>query len=98
MKDHIEIGNLTKHDAFRLDISQGSILCLNYVYSKSIIRDQITNLNMILYVVVSLYRFVKTGNSLQFAAEFRNGQLTAEKGRTKLSQYYNTRLLTGNNS
>ena len=71
---------------------------LNYVYSKSIIRDQITNVNMILYVVVSLYPFVKFGNSPQFPAEFRNGQLTAEKRRTKLSQYYNTRMLTGNNS
>ena len=44
-----------------------------------------TNLDMIFYVVVSRYRFVKIGNSPQYPAEFRNGQLTAELGRKKIS-------------
>ena len=34
-----------------------------------------TNLNMIFYVVVLVYRFVKIWNSPQFPAEFRNDQL-----------------------
>ena len=59
------------------------------VHPKSIMLDQMTNLDMILYVLASLYRFVKIGKSPQFPAEFRNGQ-------HELSQYYNTRLLTGN--
>ena len=44
------------------------------VHPKIIILDQMTNLNMIFHVVVSLYRFVKTWNSPQFPAEFWNGQ------------------------
>ena len=32
-----------------------------------------TNLNMIFYVVVSVYRLVKIWNSSQFPAKFRNG-------------------------
>ena len=44
------------------------------VHSKSIILGQMTNLNTIFYVVVSVDRFVKTRNSPQFPAEFRNGQ------------------------
>ena len=35
-----------------------------------------TNLNMIFYVVVSVYRLVEILNSPQFPAEFRNGQLS----------------------
>ena len=44
------------------------------VHPKSIILGQMTNLNMIFHVVVSVYRFVKIWNSPQFPAEFRNGQ------------------------
>ena len=39
---------------------------------KSIILGQTTNLNMILHVMVSLYRLVKIQNLLQFPAEFWN--------------------------
>ena len=45
------------------------------VHPKSIILNLVTNLNMIFFVVVSVYRFVKIWNSPQFPAEFRNGQL-----------------------
>ena len=41
---------------------------------KSIILGEVTNLNMIFHVVVSLYRLVKIWNSPQSPAEFRNGQ------------------------
>ena len=44
------------------------------VHPKSIIFGQLTNLKMIFYVVVSVYRLVKTWNSPQFPAEFRKGQ------------------------
>ena len=44
-----------------------------------------TNLDIIFYVVVSRYRFVKIGDSPQYPAEFRNGQLTAELRRKKIS-------------
>ena len=43
------------------------------VHPKSIILGQMTNLNMIFHVVVSVYRLVKIWNSPQFPAEFRNG-------------------------
>ena len=46
------------------------------VYPKSIILGQMTNLNMIFHVVVSVYRLVKIWNSPQFPDEFRNGQFT----------------------
>ena len=42
------------------------------VYPKSIILGQMTNLNMIFYLVVSVYRLVKIWNSPQFPDEFRN--------------------------
>ena len=45
------------------------------VYPKSIILGQMTNLNMIFQVVVSVYRLVKIWSSPQFPDEFRNGQL-----------------------
>ena len=45
------------------------------VYPKNIIRGQMTNLNMIFHVVVSVYRLVKIWNSPHFPDEFRNGQL-----------------------
>ena len=43
------------------------------VRPKSIKLDQITSLNVIFHVVVSVYRFVKIWNSPQFPAQFRNG-------------------------
>ena len=43
------------------------------VYPKSIILGQIANLNMIVHVMVSVYRLVKIWNSPQFPDEFRNG-------------------------
>ena len=45
------------------------------VHHKSIILGQMTNLNMILNVVVSVYRLVKIWNSPLFPVEFQNGQL-----------------------
>ena len=47
------------------------------VHPKSIILGQMTNLNMIFHVVVSVYRLVKLGNSPQFPDEFRDGQYPA---------------------
>ena len=44
------------------------------VYPKSIKLGQMTTLNMIFYVVVSIYRLVKIWNSSQFLAQFWNGQ------------------------
>ena len=44
------------------------------VHPKSIILGQMTNLNMIFHVVVSVYRLVKIWNSPQLPDEFRNGQ------------------------
>ena len=49
------------------------------VHPKSIILGQMTNLNMIFHVVVSVYRLVKIWNSPQFPDEFRNGQYHASK-------------------
>ena len=43
------------------------------VHPKSIILGQMTNLNMIFHVVVSVYRLVNIWNSPQFPDEFRNG-------------------------
>ena len=45
------------------------------VYPRSIVLDQMTNLNMIFHVLVSVYRLVKIWNSPQFPDEFLNGQL-----------------------
>ena len=45
------------------------------VYPKRIVLGQMTNLNMIFHVVVSVYRLVNVWNSPQFPDEFRNGQL-----------------------
>ena len=44
------------------------------VHPKSIILGQMTNLNMIFHVVVSVYRFTKIWNSPQFPVQLRNGQ------------------------
>ena len=43
------------------------------VYPKNTKLGQMTNLNMIFYVMVSDYRLVKIWNSPQFPSEFRNG-------------------------
>ena len=43
------------------------------VFPKIIKLGQMTNLNMIFYVIKSVYRFVKIWNSPQFPVEFRNG-------------------------
>ena len=48
------------------------------VHPKSLILGQMTNLNMIFHVVVSVYRLVKIWNSPQFPDEFRNGLLAGE--------------------
>ena len=47
------------------------------VHPKSITLCQMTNLNMIFHVLVSVYRFVKIWNSPQFPAEYRNGLFSA---------------------
>ena len=44
------------------------------VHPKSIILGQMTNLNMIFHVVVSVHRSLKIWNSSQFPAEFWNDQ------------------------
>ena len=49
------------------------------VHPKSIILGQMTNLNMIFHVVVSVYRLVKILNSPQSPTEFRNGQCRVKK-------------------
>ena len=46
------------------------------VHPKSIILGQMTNLNMIFHLVVSIYRLAKIWNSPQFPDEFRNGLLS----------------------
>ena len=46
------------------------------VYPKSIILGQLTNLNMIFHVEVSVYRLAKIGNSPQFPDEFQKGQIS----------------------
>ena len=51
----------------------------NSVHPKSIILGQMTNLNMIFHVVVSVYRFVKIWNSPQFLAEFLSGLYDEQK-------------------
>ena len=43
------------------------------VHPKSIILGQMIDLNLIFYVVVSVYRLVKIWNSPQFPVEFRRG-------------------------
>ena len=45
---------------------------------KSIKLGQMTTLNVIFHVVVSIYRLVKIWNSPQFPVQFRNGQLANE--------------------
>ena len=45
------------------------------LHPKNIILGQMTNLNMIFHVVVSVHQLVEIWNSPQFPDEFRNGQL-----------------------
>ena len=62
-------------DAFCMDFKPYfKVHNLVSVYPTSIILGQMTNLNMIFHVVVSVYRSVKIWNSPQFPDEFRNGQ------------------------
>ena len=57
------------------------------VHPKGII--QMTSLDIIFYVVVSVYRFVEIWNSLQFPVEFRNGQCeTLRTGNPERPQFY----------
>ena len=51
------------------------------VHPKSIILGEMTNLDMIFHVVVSVYQLVKIWNSPQFPDEFRNSQLDLFFGR-----------------
>ena len=44
-------------------------------YPKGMKLGQMTNLNVIFHVVVSVYRLVTISNSPQFPVEFRNGLL-----------------------
>ena len=55
------------------------------VHPKNIILGQMTNLNMIVHVVVSVYQFAKIWNSPQFPAQLRNGQYNWIK--TNLSKF-----------
>ena len=43
------------------------------VYPKNMKLVQMTNINVIFYVVVPVYRLVEIWNSPQFPAQFRNG-------------------------
>ena len=52
------------------------------VHPKGTILSQMTNLNMIFHVVVSVHRLVKIGNSPQFHDEFRNGQFGRREKQT----------------
>ena len=47
------------------------------VHTTSIILGQMTDLNMICHVMVSVYWLVKIWNSPQFPDEFQNVQFTA---------------------
>ena len=62
------------------------------VYPKSIKLSQMTNLNMIFHVVVSVYQLVKIWNSPQFPAEFRNSLYIA--GLTPSTKFTATLLYT----
>lgn len=64
MKYHVEIGHFTKYNAFR--VNRDKVMDLE-------IRFKIhTNVS----VLLSVYRFVKIGNSFQFPAENQNGHFT----------------------
>ena len=55
-------------------ISRSVTLFLFFLKASILVQDQMTNLNMIFHVVVSVYRLFKIENSPQFPSEFRNGQ------------------------
>ena len=58
-----------------LSQSESSNFFMYIINPKSIILDQMTNLNMIFHVVVSVYRLVKIWNSPRFPDEFRNSPI-----------------------
>ena len=49
------------------------VLNLVSVHPKSVILGQMTNLNVVFHIVVSVYRLVKILKLAQFPDEFRNG-------------------------
>ena len=56
-------------------------------YPKGMKLGQMTNLNVIVHVVVSVYRSVTISNSPQFPVEFRNGLLPVITSLHKLHGY-----------
>ena len=62
------------------------------IHHKSIILGQMTNPNMILNVVVSVYRLVKIWNSPLFPVEFRNGQLRKCQQKAMIKKPTNLKL------
>ena len=62
------------------------------VHPKRFTLGQMTNLNMIVHVVVSVYRLVQTWSLPQFPNEFRNGQLRTyffyNLGHTHLDMFF----------
>ena len=62
------------------------------VHHKSIILGQMTNPNMILNVVVSVYRLVKIWNSPLFSVEFQNGQLRKCQQKAMIKKPTNLKL------
>ena len=64
MKYHVEIGHFTKYNALR--VNRDKVMDLEIWFKIH------TNVS----VVLSVYRFVKIGNSFQFPAEFQNGHFT----------------------
>ena len=62
------------------------------VHPKSIILGQMTNLNMIFHVVVSVYQLVKIWNSPKFPDEFRNCELLTLRDTNSLKDAINVRV------
>ena len=58
------------------------------VHPKSIVLGQMTNLNVIFQVVVSVYRLVKIWNSPQIPDEFRNGLLQCLYGNPIANNFF----------
>ena len=58
------------------------------VYPTSIKLGQMTNVNMIFHMVVSVYRLVKIWNSPQFPDEFRNGLFQDEHFQKSYWKWY----------
>ena len=72
IKNLMILGTLLIRDVFTDFEPNFKVHSLVSVDPKSIILTQMTNLDMIFHVVVSVYRLVKIWNSPQFPAEFRN--------------------------